>query len=564
LAKKPQLNKDPTVINGESKSASPSLCPDELKDSAAGMRRKGGQYISFSIIMIVAAILIFANLANRCLWQDEAETAVVSKTISTFGIPMGYDGKNFFSQEGEHAYGKDHIWAIFPWFPHYLLALFFWIFGISTFAARLPFALFGLATVGLTYFFTKTLTRNQRTAALATALLVLSVPFLLLCRQCRYYPLVAFFSLLGLYGYLLILENKRAGAVLFTVSAILVFYCQNLFSATLLAAVIGHALLFHRRYFGKVLTLSLIVVVAGLPWLFSFPDIGYVKQYGYRFFNRHFFGFFLYQLFFIHLYIFPAYLLLIPLGYGGYLWARHKRLRAVLPENLTLWKNLSLLLLFIICTLVGLAIFAGALFFRHFAQLIPPFCIILAASFEAPFRSRFKAALAAAAVMLGLFFYADYSYRTTRPDKRLIRNWRIFPYINFIDYLYEITHDYDGPIEGIVKYLNKHGTDDDIVVITYGDLPLKFYTRMRVLGGLTGEDLSPAVDADWVIIRRDVSSRQVARVKSFIMENIALERYDLIVIDYPDITWENNADPFWHQFRTVEDYDNVVILRKKR
>lgn len=58
------------------------------------------------------------------------------------------------------------------------------------------------------------------------------------------------------------------------------------------------------------------------------------------------------------------------------------------------------------------------------------------------------------------------------------------------DFLYELTHDFDGPIEGIVKFLDENGSENDIVAVTYGDMPLKFYTEMRLVGGLTGEDLS--------------------------------------------------------------------------
>jgi hypothetical protein len=132
------------------------------------------------------------------------------------------------------------------------------------------------------------------------------------------------------------------------------------------------------------------------------------------------------------------------------------------------------------------------------------------------------------------------------------------------DFLYELTHDYDGPIEGIVKYLNKNGSDNDIVAITYGDLPLKFYTNMRVIGGLTGEDLSAAKQAKWVILRKYVVSEKDAKVKMWMLQNIPWENYGRIVIDYPDIPFENREDPAEHHFRTVTDEDRVVIFRKIR
>ena len=50
-------------------------------------------------------------------------------------------------------------------------------------------------------------------------------------------------------------------------------------------------------------------------------------------------------------------------------------------------------------------------------------------------------------------------------------------------------------MEGIVSYLSENAEEDDVVAITYGDMPLKFYTDLRVVGGLTGEGLSPAKNA---------------------------------------------------------------------
>jgi len=132
------------------------------------------------------------------------------------------------------------------------------------------------------------------------------------------------------------------------------------------------------------------------------------------------------------------------------------------------------------------------------------------------------------------------------------------------NYLYEITHDYHGPIEGIVKYLNQHGKKDDVVIITYGDMPLKFYTDMRILGGETGEDLSPAKEADWVIIRKYYCSRVEGMLRRYIFENIPSHKYERIILDYPDIPFENRESPTEHHYRTVENEDRVVIFRKVR
>jgi hypothetical protein len=132
------------------------------------------------------------------------------------------------------------------------------------------------------------------------------------------------------------------------------------------------------------------------------------------------------------------------------------------------------------------------------------------------------------------------------------------------DFVYELTHDYNGPIEGIVKYLNQHGKSSDIVAITYGDMPLKFYTKMRVVGGLTGEDLSIAKKAKWVIIRRNIVCDKDYAVAQYFANNLHPENYEPIVLDYPDIRFENREDPDRHYYRTVTKAPPVVIFRRIR
>jgi len=511
----------------------------------------------FLILTFCAAMFLFlCNLGNQYLWEDEAETALISKTVLQYGIPKGYDGKNFFSQEGWISYGKDYIWALDPWLSYYLVAVFFKMFGVSTFTARLPFSLFGVATVILTYFFARSLTGDKKIAGVAASLLVLSVPFLILSRQCRYYSLVAFFSLLGLYGYITLLKGRKSGSILFAVSAILLFHCNHLFCATLLATVFIHAVFFHREKLAKVLVSSLTVVLLNLPWLIWFPRAGYVNLYGYRIFDKEFFVFLYSYLQMIHYFIFPFFLLLVPVVKLIFLWTRHKSIKAVIAEDTLLWKNLLLLLLFIAVTIVSVSIISPDWFFRYIAQLIPVCCIITAIILTSAVRPYFKTGIATIAVLLGVFYIADYRYNIIKSNEKGMK------YPNFCDYLYEITHDYDGPIEGIVKYLNEYGSKDDVVAITNGDMPLKFYTSMKVIGGLSGEDLSPAKQAKWVILRRHTLCEKDVRVRLYLEQNVPWENYEGIVIDYPDIPWENREDPAEHQFRTVVNEIRVVIFRR--
>ena len=41
-----------------------------------------------AVALVAASVLLLANLGNQYLWQDEAETALVAKTVLSHGIPL--------------------------------------------------------------------------------------------------------------------------------------------------------------------------------------------------------------------------------------------------------------------------------------------------------------------------------------------------------------------------------------------------------------------------------------------------------------------------------------------
>ncbi len=225
-------------------------------------------------IAIVASILIFSNLGDSSLWQDEAETALVSRTILTHGIPLGYDGKNYFSQQFGKDTSNNHAWKWHPWLPFYVLAGFFAVLGISTFVARLPFALFGLGTVILTYFYALTMFRSRRLAVFSAAVLATSIPFLLLARQCRYYAPDMFFSVLTLYAYDNFLESKERSDVGLFISATLLFHVEDVHCAVVLLAALGHCLLLRRDKSLALGRICVCIVAANAPWIFRAPPGG--------------------------------------------------------------------------------------------------------------------------------------------------------------------------------------------------------------------------------------------------------------------------------------------------
>ncbi len=51
-----------------------------------------------AFVVLAAVVLLFANLGDIYLWQDEAETALLARNVMTHGYPNAWDGKNLITQ----------------------------------------------------------------------------------------------------------------------------------------------------------------------------------------------------------------------------------------------------------------------------------------------------------------------------------------------------------------------------------------------------------------------------------------------------------------------------------
>jgi hypothetical protein len=504
------------------------------KPDAAHRRRHERivEYICIALILIGASVLILSNLGNIYMYGDEAQNALLAKTTLAHGIPLAYDGRNYFSnQPGECT--ASYLWTWQPWFPYYLLAGFFAVFGTSTFTARLPYALAGIGAILLTYFYGKSLWHSRRAALIAALLLMLSVPFLLLVRQCRYYSLTALFSLASLYAYSEMLNGRKRAPVVFGLSALLLFHTHYTYTAALLGTAIIHSLIFRRDRLRSVLIVSAIVSALCVPWVFLFAGMGQVVS-GYE--EKTFRLIYLLTSFVsqIGTYIFPPWLLAVPVLVVVWHWFQREKRP---PADRKLRESVFLLTIFVAVLLAVLAVTAIKDFFRYLAPLIPVLCLLTALIIESCMR--IHPAIGAAVFVLLLS-------RGQLPD-----------------YLYEITHDYDGPAEGIVEYLRENAGPNDIVATNHEDLPLKFYTNLRVISGTTGEDYSLAKDADWVIQRKYVCEGE-HDITEYLVRHVPWSKYEAITILYPDTEFENREDPKAHMFRTAEGEELVVIWHRVR
>ena len=434
-----------------------------------------GEWIGVGTLTGLASLLLLANLGNHSLWQDEAQTALIARTILSGGVPLGHDGVNSFSQELGIEFGESGVWKWHTWLSFYVCAASLALFGPSTFAARLPFALFGVATVVLTWFVGRAFWEDRRAAMAAAGLLTLSVPFLILCRQCRYYSTAAFFSLLALFAYVRLVRGERHAGVLLFAASTLLFHTHYIYCATLLATLLLHALCFDRGSLKRVVAISALVTAVNLPWIVWFSTIRYGENYASRVGDLGL-SLEIAQRLVVMMadYLLRVVLVLAAVGLAAWRWAWRE---PVLGSRPATHRHIALLLVFCAVNVVVLAAAAPGGYFRYLAPLAPPLFLLAGLLVSALIRRSRLLAGAVLAVWLAL----------GSPHK----------------FAYELTHDFDGPIEGIVKTLRQHANPDDVVAINYGDLPVKFYTGLRVVGGLTGEDLEPIAEADWIILRRD-------------------------------------------------------------
>jgi hypothetical protein len=505
----------------------------KTEQSGSGLSERTVELLCVGAILILACALILANLGNIYMWQDEAQTSLIAKTILSHGVPLGTDGRNSFSQDGGLDLGKNGLWIWQPWFALYLLAGFFAAFGASAFTARLPFALIGIGTVVFTYYLGKALWASRRIAVLAAVLLLLCVPFLILIRTCKYSSAVILFSVAGLYSYVLLLRGRRLGPAAFVLSSLLLFHTHYLYSASMIATALLHAILFRRDRLRPVLAASALALALSIPWIILFSRMGRIAMEYIQTTNRlGFAGFYVTQ---VAKHIAPPALLAL-LG-GVYLFDRSRTKGAASAEGDSLYGR-ELLGLFIVVTLGAISLASQSTFFRYLCAVIPAFMLLMALGIDSLMRIHRALGLALLVVLAC---------------------WWRMP-----DYLYEITHDFDGPIEGIVLYLGKNARPTDVVVTNHEDMPIKFYTNLRVISGISGEDYKPGKDADWVIKRKYVGNEREQAITRYLAENVPWEKYEAISLSYPDTPHENRESPEEHMFKTAKDEELVVIWHRVR
>lgn len=505
------------------------------------------------LVAVLGAVLCLAGLDKPLLWDDEAETALLAQRVLRFGVPMAWDGRDLVSQECAVDFDANYLWRQTPWAQFYIAAVSFELLGANTLTARLPFALLGVLTIVSLYPLGKALFGDRALALGGSALLALSVPFLLHVRQVRYYALATLAIVWVLYFFFALLRDRR-GAVLGLALAMTVLFHSNYL--VLFATAVGLAFAFLAFPFDARAALrlggaGLATLALNLPWLAVFDvrrKAGFaLAAASLELYASNLWGYLLR----LELYAFSV-VLLAALVAAAFAFASD-RLWGVWPAP----RVCLALALFALGHVLALSA-APFAYFRYVITLLPVLALLQAAVLRAVWSSSRMLAV----VGVALLVFLD---RGDLVDGTL----GSAP----VKYAYEVTHPMSGPIAAIVGYLRDHARPGDRVFITYGDLPLRFYAPdLEVRGGQGCQDLAGLPLPDWIVPRFFFRFRTNAggaaaladaeRTIRYLRTEIPLRRYREIRLPTVDTIWENIPEPDRHVYRAPAEGPRITIYRK--
>ncbi len=487
------------------------------------------------MLILGAACVLLLRLDGSYLWQDEAETAVLARNVLRYGYPRAFDGVHLLHVPFA-AHRPGYVWVFHQWLQFYLAAASFAIFGMTTSAARLPFAVLGIASLVVAWRLTRALFDDPRIAAVSTALLSLSVPFLLHMRQCRYYAPMTLWTLCAILAYWRWLAGRRHAAWWWLTSMLLLFHSNWMASAALLAGLGGHwlfaggrASLPWRRAWPWVSAFGLLCA----PWLLyarvwehSAPGLTFTEV-------RHNLEFYVKM---VNGYVVP----LLGLAAAA-LWLRRSR-PATTPDHAAL-------------SLVGwviLATFAALLparqhFFRYMIAIVPLLFLVAAWLLVRCLGHRPGILVAVLVLLIG-------TDALHRPDRLFSGEVRSYP----LDYAAELLHGSPDSVKGIIDYLNTHAAPGETVKIRYAISPLVFYTRLRV--DTNAMAFFDETYPDWIVFQQGLVPDSFYESPYFASIEARYERLDTQI---PDYYWGSPPDPYLHLFRWPNDLPRVVIYHRK-
>lgn len=180
-------------------SPSPQLVPASDVEWSVLLERP--RLLLLSCAVLVSGFMLFTNLGHYALWDDEAMVGLVAQGVLRTGDTSAVLDHNIVAYR-EGMLLNDLKDRSTPPLATYITSLSFALFGVNALAARMPFALAGLATVVLLLTWAGRAFRSLPLLAVFCMGLVGNVSFHLYARQCRYYAVAMLLTVVIAWLYL--------------------------------------------------------------------------------------------------------------------------------------------------------------------------------------------------------------------------------------------------------------------------------------------------------------------------------------------------------------------------
>ncbi len=235
--------------------------------------------VGLIVVVLLGGYLCLRDLDQTTLWDDEAVVGVVARNLRATGRLTGWDGRNLIMvRQGRLL--DENLRPLMPPLHYYVAAASFQLFGESTWSARLPFAVAGVAALICFAAMLHRLGRGDRGLVIFGAgLLAFSVTYILFVRQCRYYALSVLATVCMYWFYARFMDRRRwSDAILLAVAAIVSFYSNYFVCAMFLLALAALHLCIHRRDGRRLAWVASLFLIATVPYAIQYriwhrPDI---------------------------------------------------------------------------------------------------------------------------------------------------------------------------------------------------------------------------------------------------------------------------------------------------
>ena len=590
----PFCPRDDSQAGGKAESAGPNSCSggtnlpegrhapadqNLTKDQQDPVPPKGSDSISrleliaIAIIGCIATVLLFWNLTQTYLWQDEANTAVLAVRVLKYGKPLGYDGKNIitndsFAAEEQSTLNQrtkhpefaldyyiqrgdlrpDTTWKFHPYGQFLWAAIGLKVLGQTTLGARVPFVLAALCTVALLYGLVRANCGKALTAVMACTMLILNAYWILHSRQCRYYSLSSCLLVLTLFTYMRWHRGRPWGGTTF-VSACWCWFQVDYGSVwpvfgVLFGAAFLHAYMRDKRSCWKVIGLGMALAATLVPFIYyyelwnrkSVQNMTWVYRFFVTGFN-------------INQYIISFILLIIVI------------IVIVLQRKICLEheKHFIMVSSFVVISMLFWVPSVAPEIFLRYVIIVAPVGSLLAAWTITKIYEKYSSIFAILLFIVLVFtpwLSKPYELIATPPKWNKTGSWLRGEFSVLLDHVFKNRPD---PNRAVVEYLKINAKPSDEILINYEDEPLMFYLPNPIRGGIPAfrvED-DAIVPPRFAVLRRSVP---FVHWEVFTRE---LQRYSWqpIPLRAPDVIWGNIPDPMQGMLDPYHAEDLMLLRR---